>query len=224
MARKIFVSYKHGDSSVRPPFDTDFYNGLTTTRDYVDCLMTLFAGEQIYKGEGNEDLSEFKDETIRSRLKDKIWDSSVTIVLISPEMKDPHEIESDQWIPWEISYSLKAITRGERTSKTNAMLAVVLPSKLGGYNYYYETHSNCNCRTLKTYPLFEILKRNMFNRKNEEKIPCSVCGGSPHQGDHSYIPSVKWDDFISNKEKFLEKAREIWLKQDEYNIVREISH
>ena len=52
MARKIFVSYKHTDDSVEP------INEETTARAYVDELIELFEDDEIYKGEGDEDLSE----------------------------------------------------------------------------------------------------------------------------------------------------------------------
>ena len=57
MARKIFVTYKHSDNSV------ESLNYQTTARAYVDKLIELFEEDEIYKGEGTEDLSQFKDET-----------------------------------------------------------------------------------------------------------------------------------------------------------------
>ena len=146
MARKIFVSYKHSDNSVKS------LNGQGTARAYVDKLIELFEDDEIYKGEGNEDLSDFKDETIAGHLKDKIYDSSLTLVLISPQMKEGYQKESDQWIPWEVAYSLKEITRSDRTSRTNAILAVVLPDWNSSYSYYLEENTcpHCHCRTLHT--------------------------------------------------------------------------
>ena len=154
MARKIFVSYKHSDDSVKS------LDGQGAARAYVDKLIELFEGDEIYKGEGDEDLGDFKDETIATHLKDKIYDSSLTLVLISPNMKDLSKKESDQWIPWEVSYSLKEITRNNRTSKTNAILAVVLPDRYSSYRYYLEenTCSNCHCRTLRTDLIYAIAK------------------------------------------------------------------
>ena len=55
MARKIFVSYKHSDDSILP------LNGGTTARAYVDALIDLFENDEIYKGEGNEDLTNFQE-------------------------------------------------------------------------------------------------------------------------------------------------------------------
>ena len=155
MARKIFVSYKHSDSSVKP------INGETTARGYVDELIELFEDDEIYKGEGDEDLSEFKDTTIETHLKNKIYDSSLTLVLISPNMKDSFKNESDQWIPWEVSYSLKEITRNERTSHSNGVLAITLPDALSSYSYFIEDHTgaDCNSRTIKTEQIISDTKR-----------------------------------------------------------------
>ena len=218
MARKIFVSYKYADGSVLP------LNGGTTARAYVDVLIDLFENDEIYKGEGNEDLSVFKDETIQTHLKDKIYDSSITLVLISPNMKDPWKQESDQWIPWEVSYSLKEITRNERTSLTNAIVAVVLPDLCSSYSYFLEedTCNLCHCTTFHTDKLFRILRKNMFNIKEPTSNDCSnhSSNNPVYIGPFSYIYSVKWGNFIENTETYLQTAKSIREKIDDYAITK----
>ncbi len=214
MGKKVFISYKHSDDSVL--YLSNYGN---TARDYVDYLIENKLDDEIYKGEGNEDLSEFKDETIKNRLKDKIHDSSVTIVLISPNMKESSIPESDQWIPWEISYSLKEITRADKMSHTNGILAVVLPNTLGNYDYFIKDKP-CNCRTLKTDTLFQILDDNMFNAKDLQRSNCNCCNS--YTGDSSYIYSVKWHNFINNKNRYLDKAVRIRDNRKSYNINKEV--
>lgn len=222
MARKIFVSYKHGDTDVAP------IRGVftPTARDYTDAIIDMFEGDEIYKGEGNEDLSEFKEETIETHLKNRIYDSSLTIVLISPNMKNAQEEELDQWIPWEISYSLKEITRKDRKSHTNAMLAVVLPDRNSSYEYYLVKDScpYCRCQILYTNKLFKILGKNMFNIKIPEfnnncmhHAPNSV-----YRGYSSYIYSVSWEDFQNNKGTYIDIAEGIRENIESYNITKTV--
>lgn len=224
MGRKIFVSYKYEDANVQPLNSSD----ISTARDYVNHLQSLLkANSHIYKGEhGDESLEGFLDETIASKLRDKIFDSSITIVLVSSNMKDPRVSEKDQWIPWEISYSLRVNNRGDRTSQMNAMIAVVLPDNTGSYEYLIDENicCNCNCINVKVGILFEILRNNMFNAKQKQHVQCfePINHGPVHAGDHSYIPIYKWDDFISDTDSAFVRAEEIRSKADEYEIQKNL--
>ncbi len=196
----------------------------TTARDYVDRLQDLIEEEDhIYKGENdNEDLSSLRDTTIGSKLGDKIFDSTVTVVLISKEMKE-NVSEADQWIPWEVSYSLKEQSREGKISKTNAVLAVVIPDREGRYDYYIEENTCplCKCRNLKTYVLFQILRDNMFNIKTPEFTDCpNHLDSKPYRGYSSYIYSVKWDDFVKDINKYLDISVSIMQNILNYGLTK----
>lgn len=201
MKRKIFVSYKYNDSTVKQMRHT--FN--TTARDYVDILENLLKDEYIYKGEHDgEDLSNFKDETIWTSLKKKIFDSTVTIVLVSPNMKEKYENESDQWIPQEISYSLKEITHDGRTSKTNALIYVILPDKYGRYDYYI----SCFYNKIRDDVLFNIMIDNLNNYKET--------------GIKSYAIIVNWDEFYKNYDLYINEAVKNQNDVEHYDIVKNI--
>lgn len=236
MGKSVFVSYKYLDAQVQ---DLDLYEIVdfwgtkrqqkiqTTARHYVDKLENLLEkGDNIFKGEDDgEDMSKLADATIASKLGDKIFHSSVTIVLISKGMKNMLTTEKDQWIPWEISYSLKEQSREGGNSKTNAVLAVVLPDEWGRYDYFIadNTCTYCNCRTLKTDFLFQILRDNMFNIKKPVFTDCdNHIGSKPYQGNSSFIHSVKWSDFTNNPSKYIDIATSIRANINEYEITKTV--
>ena len=220
MGKKIFVSYKYADSRVQHLASMPWYEA-TTARHYVDELQSkLDAEDHINKGEDDgEDLSDFADETIWSKLRDKIYDSSVTVVLISPGMKEGWKSEKDQWIPWEISYSLRETTRNDRTSRRNGVLAVVLPDENGSYNYAIKKKTCCltGCNYWYTNSFFWILRENMFNQYQKTNADCNQ-GDAVYNGWPSYIHMVRWTDFISNINYWVSKAEEIQNNKAEYNI------
>ena len=170
---KVFISYKYKDNNVEHLDRSG--DEPTIARHYVDEFQDII-GDSVHVNKGEkdgEDMSDFKDSTIESKLRNKIFDSTVTVVFISPNMKTA-EPEEDQWIPWEISYSLRVVHRENGTSYCNGIVAVVLPDRNGSYEYMLEKR-NCygchsKCTTWHTGKLFTILRLNMFNKHTKNDI------------------------------------------------------
>jgi len=135
-------------------------------------------------------------------------------------MKEVSISEDNQWIPWEISYSLKEHIRNERRSITNSILAVVIPDERNSYDYYITDYKcgNCTCRMLKTPSLIKIMQGNMFNIKKPSFVNC--LSKTVYKGLFSYIPSVKWCDFIDDAKKYFDIAVEINENFNDYNITK----
>ncbi len=228
MARKIFVSYKYKDEKVAKLEDA-YYEEVgnilqwnyrkTRARDYVDSLQNKIGVDNINLGEKDgESLEEFSDGQIETSLKQRIRQCSVTIVLISKGMKEKLKSEKDQWIPWEISYSLRVVPTGGNTKQRNAVLGVVLPDENGNYNWYYTSNPNCNSTTHHTAQLFKVLKQNMFNILEQEFRECN--GTKIHTKDEpSLIKTVRWEDFMDGDYNYyIEKAIEIKDDAASYDI------
>lgn len=222
MGRKIFVTYKYADKQV---YSLGLSDG-TTVRDYVNALQgTLATEDHIYKGEDDDTpLDKFKEEAIQTHLCDMIFDSSLTIIMVSKGMVTSGISERDQWIPWEISYSLHKKTRQGKTSNPNALLAIVLPDENGRHDYYLVEKScqHCDTRTLKTNFLFEIMAKNMFNIKNPVHTNCQNhnSNAKSYSGYASYIHSITWEKFKAHSDHYIDVAMEIGQNIDDYNIVK----
>ena len=220
MPRNVFVSYQYADEDVQHLFG----HFPTKARHYVDEIEKLLAAEDhIFFGEHDgEDLSDWLEDEIWQELKDRIFPTSITIVLISPNMKDNGKYDKSQWIPWEICYSLRETVRGDRKSHRNAILAVVLPDKRGNYEYALKTNACCEtgCTTYVSDWMFTIIKENLFNRKCPDIVDCQR-NSRIWYGEYSYIPMVRWDYFKSHVSSLIERAERIkddYEKNDSYNL------
>lgn len=221
MGRKIFISYKYHDGSVQ---DLAGVGKGTTARDYVDALQELLdAEDNVNKGEKDgESLKDFTEEQIEDKLRDRIFDSSVTIVVLSPEMRDDTP-EKEQWIPWEVAYSLKNKTRDGVKRKPNALLGVVLPDDRGSYDYRLKEPGceTCKCRTITRNGMFSILKNNLFNAKvMTQAPPCASHTGSStvYTGNISYMVLVSWANFVNDVNSYIQKAVDRNSRWDDYNV------
>ena len=124
-------------------------------------------------------------------------------------MKEKFKEEDDQWIPWEISYSLSQYTRNGRTSSTNALICVVLPDEYNSYDYYYYDNKDEKDSYVNSIS-FEIIKENRDNLKQGR------------YGDKNYAVTVKWKYFIDNMDYYINKAISHQSNYDDYEIKRTV--
>ena len=156
MAHKTFISYKYSEAKM--------------LRDAI--IDALGDDATYYQGETSDspDLTDTSTENIKDALKDMMYDTSVTIVVISPNIK------SSKWIDWEIEYSLKNITRKNRTSHTNGVVGVIMKYN-GGYDWIKTTSNNSDGCTSSCYDedkVYAIINNNRFNQ-NPKVYSCDVC-------------------------------------------------
>lgn len=186
MAHETFISYKYSDA--------------VDVRDRIYKNMGEYA--KFYRGENgfSPNKSDDSDDAIWNYLKDMIWGTSVTIVVLSPEMLQ------SSWISDEISYSLKKISRDGTQSQRNGVVAVIKKVN-GSYDWfkYSVQHpdghiSNC----YREEKVFDIIKEN---RRNQDP-PVYVCEHCKtiDSLSGSYISYIEEDEFINNMDKYIENA------------------
>lgn len=186
MARETFISYKFSDAR--------------DVRDRIYKNMGDYA--KFYRGENgfSPNKSDDSDDAIWNYLKDMIWGTSVTIVVISPEMLQ------SSWIPDEISYSLKKISRDGTQSQRNGVVAVIKKVN-GGYDWFKYKYTNPDGHVTTCYheeKVFDIIKANRRNQV-PPVYSCEKCQ-SIDALNGSYIAYVEEDEFINNMDKYIENA------------------
>jgi hypothetical protein len=202
MARKTFISYKYSEAQ--------------DLRDEI--LESLGEDASYYQGETSEspDLTDSSTESIKENLKDMMFATSVSIVIISPNM-----IKSD-WIDWEIEYTLKEIKRGETKSRTNGLVGVVMKVD-GSYDWlisHNKKDDGCNSRYTDKTKLYNIINSNRFNNITEDKYSCSTCK-SYDWLTGSYMSIIKEDDFLNDSTKFIENAYDKSQNLKDFDLTKE---
>jgi len=186
MSHKTFISYKYSEA-----------------RNLRNSIIDALGDHAIYyQGEtsSSPDLSDTSTENIKKNLTDMMYDTSVTIVIISPNMKNSN------WIDWEIEYSLKNITRQGRTSHTNGVVGVIMKFN-GGYSWLKTTSTNGDGCTSSSYDeskVYSIINNNRFNQ-NPKKYSCDTCK-TVNALTGSYIAYVEEETFLSDPQKYIDNA------------------
>jgi hypothetical protein len=201
MAHKTFISYKYSEA-----------------RDLRDRIIgALRSDAAYYRGETSEspDITDTSTENIKRVLTNQIFGTSVTIVVVSPNMT------LSNWINWEIEYSLKAISRGDTTSHSNGIVGVIMRVN-GGYGWIRSANVNrdgCNSIWYNSHMLYTIINNNRFNQE-PKKYCCENCG-TVDALTGSYISLVTEDDFLSNPVKYIENAYDKSRNVNNYRLCKQ---
>jgi len=200
MAHKTFISYKYSEA-----------------QDLRDAIIDKLGDDaSYYQGETSDspDLTDFKTATIREHLKDMIFSTTVTIVIVSPHMTE------SEWIDWEIEYSLREYSRNGKKSKSNGIVGVVMKVN-GGYDWLRSTtkhadgHTSTNNDSSKMY---DIINDNRFN-ENPKVYSCEKCQ-TVDRLSGSYISLIPEDEFLDDPGKFIENAYQKCQNVNKYKISR----
>lgn len=186
MAHKTFISYKHSEAQ--------------KLRD--DIIKALGKDAVYYRGEtsNSPDLSDTSTENIKKALTDMMFDTSVTIVVISPNMTESN------WIDWEIEYCLRNINRKDRISHINGVVGVIMKYN-GGYEWFKKKKRKDDGCIISSYDenkVYDIINKNRYNQ-NPKKYSCDVCK-TVDSLTGSYIAYVEEETFLSNPNKYINNA------------------
>ena len=197
MAHKTFISYKYSEA-----------------RELRDRIIRAMGKDATYyQGETSDspDLGDYKTSTIKKTLSDMIFDTSVTIVIISPQMKD------SKWMDWEIKYSLREKTRNGLTRHANGVVGVIMKYN-GAYTWFKCRIPNYIGWETKYHDekLLPIIRENRNNQK-----PMQTYNNKTQKELYgSYITFVEEGEFLSCPKFYIDNAYDkSQNKRDEYDIV-----
>lgn len=186
MAHRTFISYKYSEAQ--------------DLRDRI--IKALGKDADYYMGETSDspDLTDTSTENIKKNLTDMMFGTSVTIVILSPHMKE------SKWIDWEIEYCLREYTRKDRTSHTNGVVGVIMKVN-GSYDwlkYKVKKPDGCTVMAYHSDKLYSIINNNRYNQ-DPPVYSCDKCKCVDYLSG-SYIAFVEEDKFIENPQKYINNA------------------
>lgn len=204
MATKVFISFRFSDG-----------------KEIKDELVDLFdeSTEVINRSE-DVDRSQMSEDTIQEYLYEKLKDTSVTIVLLTPEAVSYRKNwigNYDDWLYDELRYSLE----DRNNNRTNGVVAVytddakdmILESSSHYCAHCQETKS---CRTLQSFD--NLARKNMLNIKQSyKKNPCNDLYDDSHD---SYISLVSLEEFKQDYTKYIDNAKDKRDRLHEFNIYK----
>lgn len=152
--KNVFVAYSFDDTNVAPLQGVE---GETSVKDYADFAEKKMkkcphAIAEVFRcKEDNSDLTGKTWVEIWGDVKELIYDTSATVLMISPGMKNDKLPAEAQWPAWNMYFSVHRMTRKDASVAYNPVVLVVLPDKNGSTAYFDKDKT------------FDILKNNIDN-------------------------------------------------------------
>ena len=204
MATKVFISFRFDDGE-----------------DIKDELDDLFdASTEVINRSEDMDRSQMSEDTIQDYLYEKLKDTSVTIVLLTPKAVSYQKDwfgNYDDWLYDELRYSLE----NRKNNRTNGVVAVYTEDAKD--KLISESTHSCSqcqvtqlCRSLKNFD--NLVRKNMVNIKNNyKKNPCDNLYDDEHD---SYISLVSLKEFKQDYTKYIDNAKEKRNRLHEFDICK----
>ena len=201
MSRRVFISFRYDDGY---KYKEELSNIFSKTDTIINCSE-------------NQDRSYMSEETIKRYLYGRLKNTSVTIVLLTPEAVN-HEktfkgfgYEYDDWMYDEIKYSLD----DRENNRCNGLIAVYTPE---AKKMVIESTSNNEGTVVREFD--NLIRKNMFNIKKRYKH--NPKENSYNRDFDHYCSLISWETFINNYEHFIEVAAEKREKTEQYDIVKRL--
>ena len=201
MAHKTFISYKYSESQ--------------DLRDKI--IKKLGTDATYYKGETSDspNLTDYTTDTIRKNLSDMIYDTTVMIVIVSPNMKQ------SEWMEWEIKYALREQTRNSRTSHADGVICVVKKNEVYA-NFGLDPYA-----WAKSYSggwdatkLFDIINKNRNNKKSWTDSDLTNINDYNKLSSH-YVDIVTEEEFLNYPNYYINNAFEKSQNIGSYNLAKQ---
>lgn len=205
MATNIFISFRASDG-IRHKEELDvLFKSDISVRNFSE----------------DKDRSDMSDSTIQSYLYSKLKETSLTIVILTPNAVNHKKNggKYDDWMYDELKYSLD-----DRTdNRTNAVIALYTTV---AEDYLYTTFLH-ECRLCGEKSIVHsinnfdnLVRRNMLNIYPEYKK--NKCVGIYDSLDDSYISLVYFEDFKSDYSHYIESALEKRNRLNEFDLKKRL--
>jgi hypothetical protein len=204
MANKVFISFRFEDG-------VDYKEKLEAKFEELDYT--------INKSE-NEDRSKQSEDTIQKYLYEKLADSSLTVVILTPKainyntklVMDGWSFKSvyDDWLYDELRYSLE----DRKNNRTNGVIALYTPDAKS----YVITSETEEVTTIASFE--NLVRKNMFNVKEDYKY-CQEYGYYNSLKDN-YISLVAFDTFLNSPKMYIDSALEKRERTNQFTLTKRI--